>query len=319
MNRRAVEIIVHEKLQQQDIDSLISFIRHESPNLWGEMRPVGQGQFVSDLVYLWLMKEIQGIGYEKLVKRVDFGYVMTKKSFQHNIQRVRELGAQQGAQFIEVGSVQEWTEAAKDCNLNEVVADTTLWMDSSDFPLTGRASTSRKHTSFSYKLNGPGQRYMVILDGSGAVKRLWGGYSPKQHDGSFLKEHKNEITDNFSGGVIIADNHFSTGKKIFGNAVKIYTNFQRRKDKKTKTVPGVVEETDEVDIITAQQEKFNRGHQQSRARVETPFGWVTNHFKSLDLPWAESQLQQDFMITFAFGIRNKLLQRRHGHSSHRSS
>lgn len=94
MNRRAVEIIVHEKLQQQDIDSLISFIRHESPNLWGEMRPVGQGQFVSDLVYLWLMKEIQGIGYEKLVKRVDFGYVMTKKSFQHNIQRVRELGAQ---------------------------------------------------------------------------------------------------------------------------------------------------------------------------------------------------------------------------------
>lgn len=144
--------------------------------------------------------------------------------------------------------------------MNEVVADTTLWMDSSDFPLTGRASTSRKHTSFSYKLNGPGQRYMVILDGSGAVKRLWGGYSPKQHDGSFLKEHKNEITDNFSGGVIIADNHFSTGKKIFGNAVKIYTNFQRRKDKKTKTVPGVVEETDEVDIITAQQEKFNRGH-----------------------------------------------------------
>jgi len=60
-------------------------------------------------------------------------------------------------------------------------------MDSSDFKMKGKRSTSTKDPFWSYKENGPARRFMMVTDGRGSVKRIWGPYSPKTYDGDFLK------------------------------------------------------------------------------------------------------------------------------------
>ena len=90
-------------------------------------------------------------------------------------------------------------------------------MDSSDFAITGRKRVRKKSSDWSYKLNRPALRYMIIRDGAGNICRVWGGYTPKLYDGDFLEVHKDEIEHDFTYGVILADNHFSRDKKLFTN------------------------------------------------------------------------------------------------------
>jgi hypothetical protein len=59
-----------------------------------------------------------------------------------------------------------------------------LIMDSTDFQLSGRASALKKDSSWSYKLNGPKQRFQVLVNAKGKFQGLWGGYSPKIYDGN---------------------------------------------------------------------------------------------------------------------------------------
>lgn len=98
--------------------------------------------------------------------------------------------------------------------------------------------------------------------------KVWGYYSPKLHDGAFLKDHESEMRQLIKGAVIIADNHFSRGKKIFKD-IKFHTNFAIRKDKKEIILGVDNDQFDFVDHITDGQMKFNKQHQKTRARVES--------------------------------------------------
>ena len=57
-------------------------------------------------------------------------------------------------------------------NFEKLVEDAHLFMDSSDFRLQGKVSTSRKSDTWSYKWNSPGSRYMLI---QGAATRIYDG------------------------------------------------------------------------------------------------------------------------------------------------
>jgi len=81
----------------------------------------------------------------------------------------------------------------------------------------------------------------------------------------------------------------------------------KRTNKKKKTIPGVLLPEDEVDHVTNVQQAFNHIHQQARARVETPFGWAKNKFPALQKAWAEPKAQQDYLVLFAFALRNSTL------------
>ena len=214
MNRRAIEIKVHPKVPQNTVHSLVEFIAHRQPTMWGQESPSTTHAHIQDMIYLWLYKDIEGIGYQNLAKIIRFPYKITHKSLRHNIQLIRALAALWALEYIHVGMPEEWNQAASQCHLNVQLRDTNLWMDSTDFPISGKCSMSKKNPYFSYKLKGPGQRFMAVFDGKGKIRKLWGGYSPKQHDGMFLKEHKQELSHDFEGGVIVADNHFSCGKKF---------------------------------------------------------------------------------------------------------
>lgn len=293
--------LVHEKVPAARIDSMTKFIEGQGVVLWGESQPRG---FLGDMVVLTLYKDLYHIGYLRLVNSVDFGYKITHISMENNSHRIRrQLQAWAMTQF-NLGSPASWKANARHCGFKKDIADATLWMDSSDFAITGRKRIRKKSTEWSYKLNRPGRRYMVIRDGRGNICRVWGGYTPKLYDGDFLESHKNEIERDFANGVILADNHFSRGKKIF-KKVKFLTNFAMRQ-KKTENKEDRDHQDDfvEEEVATAKR-SFNEQHRQARARVETPFGWIKGKFRCLNEPWAETDEQLDCVVYLALALYTK--------------
>jgi hypothetical protein len=90
-----------------------------------------------------------------------------------------------------------------------------LWCDSVDFPKQKHGRHNPKADDWSYKLNLPGRRYMLVRDGAGKIVYLNGGYSPKLHDGEFLDAHRSDWEQIFSGATIIGDEHFRRGGQEF--------------------------------------------------------------------------------------------------------
>ena len=72
-------------------------------------------------------------------------------------------------------------------SLGNKIKDGNLFADSSDFSVSGKSSASRESEDLSFKNNGPAQRYMIIYDGKGQVRKIFGGYSPKIYDSTALK------------------------------------------------------------------------------------------------------------------------------------
>ena len=133
---------------------------------------------------------------------------------------------------------------------------------------------------------------------------LDGGYSPKIHDSSYLDMHKARFKTDFKGARFAADNHFSKGQQIFSardDDIKFYVNIRKKyqtKKRKRGEVDGA------VDVLSPQLENYNRQHAAVRARVDTPYAWIKNHFKSFDVPWGEGNDQLDHCVHIAVAVYN---------------
>jgi hypothetical protein len=89
-----------------------------------------------------------------------------------------------------------------------------LIIDSSDFQLSGKASTSQKDSKWSYKLNRPRQQFQVICDVRGKVQKVWDGYNPKIYDEYWVEIMVDDLRTLFSGVYIIADTYYELGNKL---------------------------------------------------------------------------------------------------------
>jgi len=89
-----------------------------------------------------------------------------------------------------------------------MVASTVGWVDSTDFPLEGKRTVSRKDPSWSYKVNGPAVRFTTICDARHFITKVWPGGSPKLYDGDFLNQHTDFLEQSFPNEALIADQHY---------------------------------------------------------------------------------------------------------------
>jgi hypothetical protein len=53
---------------------------------------------------------------------------------------------------------------------------------------------------------------MVLRNGKGKILKLWGGYSPKVYDGTWLEIIKQELDKTLAGGVVLQTVTLSKGK-----------------------------------------------------------------------------------------------------------
>jgi len=113
---------------------------------------------------------------------------------------------------------------------------------------------------------------MLVTDGKGSIKKIWGPYSPKTYDGDFLKCHQSELSNVIKGCNVVADCHFAYARP-------------------QGTIGNV---------------RFLAPYARICARVESPFGLIKQRFKSLKGPFWEDDKQLHRLIYFAAAIENRI-------------
>jgi hypothetical protein len=232
-------------------------------------------------------------GYKRFVSETKLGFPTSDKSIRHNSEIIRLLLKEWAQIRFPLGSLEEWKISARNVDIPKEFEGVCLWTDSTDFPIMKRKGANNKD-NFSYKLNRVGRRYLVIMDGSNVVRAVLGGYSPKVYDSHAIEIVKPWFEDQLAGAVILADQHFAAAGKSLRN-VKIFSPIRKPNCKKRKR------SLTDVQLLTQKQQSYNQKLAHLRARIEEPFGWISNHFKALDKPWELSMDQMDAAVTYALG------------------
>jgi hypothetical protein len=136
-------------------------------------------RFISHSVLVALYKDLLGIGYCELRSQVGGWFKITEKSLSNKQKKLRDV-------FANWGGYSDWENAKRNVAFRKSVKNLELFIDMSDFKLTGKSNTYKKDPSWSYKENCPAQRYMTITDASTRIRYFRGRYTPKLYDGHFL-------------------------------------------------------------------------------------------------------------------------------------
>jgi len=198
-----------------------------------------------------------------ICNNIHFDYLISKRSLRTNVSRMRAIIFAWAESHCEIGDVGDWSYQARHTTLlftkvYHTKADSNLWIDSSDFIIKNVGHYTPRSPEWSFKENKPGRRFMVVTDARLRVRKIWRGYSPKVHDGTFLANNIDYFEQFFTDAVFLGDNHFSRGRNL-SQHFKFHTNYAIREGKKTN-VDGVDADIDFTSNITAKMKKFNAQH-----------------------------------------------------------
>lgn len=292
---RRVERKVKRLLHGPVYDDLLQYLEEQDPSLWGIFR---SDNFLEQNLLLALYHDHSGLGYQRILREEGLTRSLSHRSFQHNTEVIRRLGANWAKQYIDLPLLEDRQEIANHTHQSRVLGLIDLWVDSSDFKIQTARGVGKKHVDWSYKENHAAQRYMCVTTGDGVVRMLYGGYSPKVHDSTFLDTRREEWETLLLGSSIIADEHFRSGGERFRlvNWVTPHRNMTRDDPEN----PG-----QRLTVLTQAQTNWNSHISDIRSRVESTFAHVKQMFTALSHPWAERKAQQDHLVTLAVGICNK--------------
>lgn len=127
----------------------------------------------------------------------------------------------------------EWKKSAADVVKLEKFKKVILWQDSTNIPKQQHESYTIKRFDWSYKLNWPGYRYMILQDGNGIICKLWSGYLSKLFDEDFLELERTWYEERLEGVGIIVDQYFDWGEKNLKND-QFFTLFKKLSIRKRK-------------------------------------------------------------------------------------
>jgi hypothetical protein len=182
MSYANVKFVVEQTLPKGLLDmwKTYFFSQPEMSKMWGSEQVTG---FERKMITLCVYKDLVGIGYDKLLATCDVGFKINTKSLQHNHKLIRQLFRTWANTYIKNEKVEVWNDIANFLPKKKGLETVNLIMDSTDFRLFGRTSVLKKDSSWSYKLNGPRQRFQALVDAKKKFQGLWRGYSPKIYDG----------------------------------------------------------------------------------------------------------------------------------------
>jgi len=302
------EKLVKKKLKGRVFESMLNYLKENKPVLWGAEQP---SNFVRRMFVLAMYHSITGKGYQKITNSIEnLGFKIWPRSVQVNSRRIRKALSGWGREQMPLGNITEWRKAMKHVAGVKHFPGLCLWMDSTDVKTENRKGKKKKEKNWSFKCNSRGRRYMVIVDGKGRIRKMWGGYSPKVYDGEFLKINQEWFENNLRGAGIIADQHFEAGKKLKG--VKFFTK-KRINDESSENESEIDENSSDVEIdsdmqdlaVNTKKEKgYNKALYRLRARVEQPFSEMRAIFAILQQHWRESDEALDEMMYMAMGVLN---------------
>ena len=159
---------VHKKIKRIVMKEMITYFSN-SPNLalWGETKP---RNFIQDTTYLVFYHDVENIGWNCLVGDLEISYKITSWSLRYNATIIRSHLKKWAELKILPGNLEEWKRAKRRMQFDDRLKDAHLWIDSSDFRIKGKESTSRRDAKWSYKENSPAQRFQFVCN---AKQRIW--------------------------------------------------------------------------------------------------------------------------------------------------
>lgn len=253
--------------------------------------------YIERSVYAAVYKDEFSVGFEPLYDDISKWYKNSEHSLRKNQKVLRRIFYCWSKQFIELGTVDNWNKAATNVPLGNQVKKLNLLLDSVDFRLAGKSTTSKGSPDWSYKEDSPAQRYYYFRDLQGFVRALFGGSFPKTYDGHWVQICKEMINEKFLNAHIGIDTHFRICKDYFEN-ITFYCKFNEPNNKKRKRNGKRIQK------LTKAQEKFNKQINEIRSRVENLFGIEVRKFDALKKPWWEGKIQQDYFVWFVTGVHN---------------
>ncbi len=275
---------ITDHLGSDVLDSVLVFVAQCKPSLWGERKGVA---FVSKCTCLAIYKDLTGDGYGKIISQINFLEGLNPRSFNENTRRIRDCLGQWGRTQVVLGDSKDWEADKRLMEDNPDLKKVNLWIDSTDFAKKKYRHCSKKSPDHSFKLNRPGLRFTMLESGSRRIRKIWGGYSPKMHDGEFLQLKKHYMEKRLIDAVIIGDGHYTKGNKIF-KRLKFQTPI--KKPGAGRPAKDKTKETPKKKLSPAQR-KYNNEQKHLRAHVESPFGWIKSTFSALNKPWQEDDDQ----------------------------
>ena len=289
-----VVAIVERKVGENSFQDMCEFVAPHIKSLYGLRKPRG---FVKAVVALVLYHDLKGVGWTQLEVVRGAPIKVAHSSLQHNSKIVRKILNSWALQHITPGSLNDWKRAARHAAFGQHVKDVTLAIDSFDLGIQKQGNNCGKASPYwSYKLNQPGWRFMLIIDASTEIRCCSAGYSPKVYDGHWMEARRDYLETNFKGGVFVADGHFTLGQALDDVIIHIPTR-QRR------TTAAAAEDAD-IERLTAKEGSRNTAIHQARARVETTIHALKQPWKILKEPWAEELNQLSYLVHIACAVHN---------------
>ena len=292
-----VEVVakVKRKVGEDSYTEMCEFVAPHIKSLYGLQKPRG---FVKAVVTLVLYHDLMGVGWTQLERVQGAPIKVAHSSLQHNSKVVRKILNYWALQYITPGSLNTWKRAARHAAFDQWVKDVTLAIDSFDLPIEKQGKNRGKASVYwSYKLNRPGWRFMLIIDAAGVVHCCSAGYSPKVYDGHWLEARRDYIETSFKGGVFVADGHFELGQSL--DDVIFYVPTRQHH------TAAEAEEDADVERLTAKEASKNAAIRHARARVETTIHSIKQPWKILQDPWAEQLNQLSYLVHIACAVHNQ--------------
>jgi hypothetical protein len=288
-----------EWIGSQIYKELERYLLAHEPKWWGEQAGKDMGKF---MLLATVLHDCRTYSYSQICKALQPKICIWPGALQHNVKKARRILAQWGDLQVTLPSPAERDRAVAGRNFPDFMKKTRWWMDSTDIPLARlREFKSRKGIYWSGKLKRPAWRYMILRDGTGKIRRVWGGYSPKVFDSDFMASQRQWLEENLAGTAILADTHFFKAREYIKNPDILATPPPNIKEDKLRS-RGFALTTKEA----AKKSKIIKEH---RGVVEQKFANIKRTFLSLSgapyTVWREPERELDYVVSLAFGVANR--------------
>ena len=314
LTRARLETEVLDKINEDILEEMKNYVKNkeEQPNLWGVNKD--QPGFRSYLILLTLYKDLYGVGYNKLKRRIPTAFHMSNDSLSYNIRQMRFVLGTFGLEKISLGTRQSWNRGGKLVRLDNVPPEDKsgpthihFLLDSVDFKIKGKnRRLSGTASEYSWKEKHQALRYQVLTNTRGIVKRVWGPISPKTFDGDWLKLMAETLPESLTGAVILADGHYAWGReKESIPGVRFLVPYpQNQLHMNTEVNNTEARQTPRM-VLGKKRQNYNSILEGVRGRVESPFGLMKQRWKALEGKFSDKKDHQHrALVALALAVEN---------------
>ena len=281
---------LRQELGSGILDNIFDSVKFKPKQIWAAERPRDEGKAVLTMT---LMKDMEGLSYKDLKERIAPWFNISNMSIQHNVKMGRKKLGKWAKKILKPTARTKRENLAKSADRPSPCEQVTLWVDSTDFPISGKRRLRRKDPRYAHKLKGPGRRWMVMMDAKTRAQYIAGPYHPTVYDAHIFLRNADKIEKLFPGETCVGDTHYGTVQDSL-------TDFQLVAPVSAAGRPKMVEGKKVKRQLTAEQKERNEAIAGVRARVESPFGWIDRKFAALSMPFHESEEQHDCLVRTAF-------------------